>query len=286
MTLNIHIVKPYLHLMRLDRPIGTLLLLWPTLIALWLAADNRPDPKLVLIFALGVLIMRAAGCVINDYADRDFDPFVARTKNRPLAVGAVSAQNAKILCGILFILAFMLVLNLNPAVIGLSFVGAGLALIYPFAKRFTYYPQFILGLAFSWGIPMVYAQVQGELGLECWLLYLSTMAWVVAYDTQYAMVDKNDDLKIGIKSTAIIFGDLDKAIIFSLQILSLVGFAIIGAINSLDYSYFFGLLLALSLVIYQQWLIKDRSPALCFKAFINNNYFGAVIFIGVLFATR
>lgn len=275
-------IKPYLELMRLHRPIGTLLLLWPTLIALWLSSEGDPSYNIVLVFTLGVIIMRAAGCVVNDYADRNIDPHVKRTKNRPLARKAIATKNAVILLVGLLTAAFVLVLQLNSYAIGLSLVALTLAIIYPFAKRFTSYPQFILGMAFSWSIPMVYAQTHGVLSAETWVLYCSIMFWVIAYDTQYAMVDKADDLKIGVRSTAITFGDYDKIIIFALQVLSLTGLTMIGLYKHLSFNYFLGLTMALGLASYQQWLIKDRLPENCFSAFLNNNYFGLVIFIGLL----
>jgi 4-hydroxybenzoate polyprenyltransferase len=283
MNLNINIVKPYLHLMRIDRPIGTLLLLWPTLIALWLASNGSPSFAKVIIFVSGVCIMRAAGCIINDLADRDFDRYVARTKNRPLAINAISVRAACILFGLLLTLAFFLVLHLSNKTLILSLVALALALIYPFAKRFTDYPQFVLGMAFAWSIPMVYIEVSGQIGLEACLLYLSILAWVIAYDTQYAMVDKEDDIKIGIKSTAITFGSYDRYIIFSLQVLTLVGLCAIGIATHLRWCYFVGLGIALGLTIYQQSLIKERVPKRCMQAFLNNNYFGAVIFLGLMF---
>lgn len=283
MTLNIHIVKPYLQLMRLDRPIGTLLLLWPTLIALWLATNGQPNAKILIIFVLGVIIMRAAGCVINDYADREIDPHVARTKNRPLARGAISSTHARLLFIYLLTLAFLLVLNLNIKTIALSAVGAVLAIIYPFSKRFTDYPQLVLGLAFAWSVPLVYVEVLGQIGVEPWLLYVSILTWVVAYDTQYALVDKADDLKIGVKSTAISFGAYDKIVILVLQLATLLGMIVIGITRGLGGIYFTGLLAALSVAIYQQWLIRQREPACCFAAFVSNNYFGALIFCGLAF---
>ncbi len=275
-------IKPYLYLMRLDRPIGTLLLLWPTLISLWLSSRGHPNYKTLIIFVLGVIIMRAAGCVINDYADRDFDSKVTRTQNRPLATGEISPKSALNLFIALMIMAFILTLQLRLYTILLSIVGAGLAILYPFTKRFTGYPQLVLSLAFAWSVPMVYAEVLGQVNVVTWLLYVSIMCWVVAYDTQYAMADKTDDLKIGLKSTAISFGDKDKLIIFGLQLLAIVGLSSLGAITSLGISYYFGLALAFCLVLYQQWLIKDRDPKLCYAAFLNNNYFGIVIFIGLV----
>jgi len=283
---DIATIKPYLELMRLHRPIGTFLLLWPTLIALWLASDGTPRFKTLLIFVLGVVIMRAAGCVINDFADRNIDPYVPRTKTRPLAKKVITEKEALRLFLLLLAVAFVLALLLKTQAILLSTVAVLLAIIYPFAKRYTNYPQFILGLAFSWSIPMAYAQVQGGMSSETWLLYVSTMLWVVAYDTQYAMVDKRYDLKIGVKSTAIAFGNYDKIIIFCLQLLFLLGLIIIGVDKDLNHSYFVGLLIALGLAIYQQWLIRDSEPENCFAAFLNNNYIGAIIFCGLLFGLK
>ena len=270
--------------MRVDRPIGTLLLLWPTLIALWLASDGRPSSKTVLIFVLGVIIMRAAGCVINDYIDRDIDPYIARTKSRPLAQGLVSPTKALVLFIVLLAVAFILALQLKVQTILLAVIGLGLVIIYPFTKRFSSYPQLVLGLAFAWSIPMAYAEIQGKIGIEAWFLYLSILSWVISYDTQYAMVDKVDDLKIGIKSTAITFGLYDKLIIFSLHLVMLSGFVIIGLVKNFGALYFVGLSITLCLVIYQQWLIKDRIPEQCFAAFLNNNYVGAIIYFGLLLA--
>lgn len=277
-------LRNYILLMRLNKPIGIFLLLWPTLIALWLASHGAPNLKIAVVFVLGVLIMRSAGCVINDYADRDFDAHVARTMNRPIASGKINAKTALKIFIFLLISAFVLVLKLNMFTILLSGVAASLAIVYPFAKRFTNYPQFILSLAFAWGIPMVYAQVQGQLTAETWVLFLSIMAWVIAYDTQYAMADKTDDLKIGIKSTAIVFGMYDKIIVFLLQCCCLLGFYSLGVLNNLGWPFDFSLIIALALAGYQQYLIKDRSPQRCMAAFLNNNYFGLVIFLGVVFS--
>lgn len=277
-------IKPYIYLMRLNRPIGILLLLWPTLIALWLASNGKPDYKIVSIFVLGVIVMRSAGCVINDYADRDIDPFVSRTKNRPLANGTITVHRARILFTLLMLIAFILVVHLSFYTIALSSVGAILAILYPYAKRFTSYPQIVLGMAFGWSIPMVYAQVQHSLDIQTWLLYLSNLLWVVAYDTEYAMVDKEDDLKIGVKSTAIAFGRYDQIIILCLQLLCIMGYVIIGILNQLNQYYYIGLALAVALIIYQQWLIKDRLQDKCMQAFLNNAYLGAAIFAGVIAA--
>lgn len=269
--------------MRFDRPIGILLLLWPTLIALYLAASGQPDVTTLLIFCSGVVLMRSAGCVINDYADQNFDQHVTRTKNRPLASQQIKSKHALILFMILMLVAFGLALQLSFATLLLAIVAAVLAIIYPFMKRITGYPQFILGLAFAWSIPMAYMQIMGRLSAETWLVFASVMAWVVAYDTQYAMADMADDLKIGIKSTAISFAHYDKHIIFSLQSLCLVGFAYLGIIKNFDIKFYITLVLAFMLILYQQWLIKDRLPERCMAAFLSNNYFGMLIFLGVLF---
>lgn len=282
--LNTTTIQPYIQLMRLDRPIGTLLLLWPTLIALWLAFDGRPDPKTLLIFIAGVIVMRAAGCVINDFADRNIDSHVARTRGRPMAKKTITEKKALRLFMLLLAIAFILVLNLKQSVITLSMVAVSLAIVYPFVKRISNYPQFVLGMAFSWSIPMVYAQSPTGITSETWLLYISNLLWVMAYDTQYAMVDKKYDLKIGVKSTAIAFGNFEKIIIFALQLLFIFGLIIIGVDRDLEHSYFMGLLLALCLTLYQQWLIKDRVPENCFFAFLNNNYVGAIIFCGLCLA--
>lgn len=275
-------VQPYISLMRLNRPIGIFLLLWPTLIALWLASNGNPDLKTTLIFAAGVVIMRSAGCVINDFADRNIDAYVVRTKNRPLAIKQLTAKNALVLFFTLILLAASLVLQLNMYTILLSGVALLLAIIYPFTKRFTNYPQFVLGMAFAWAIPMVYAQLQGHLSVETWLLFAATQAWVVAYDTQYAMADKADDLRLGIKSTAIAFGKYDKAIIFVWQLLTVLLFAWIGKTRGFGCVFYVGLIVCFGLILYQQWLITDREPQKCFRAFLNNNYFGAALFFSVL----
>jgi len=274
--------RSYITLMRIDKPIGIFLLLWPTLIALWLASNGVPNVKIVVIFVCGVFIMRSAGCVINDYADRNFDAHVTRTKNRPIASGTIKANSALKVFACMLTVALLLVLQLNTFTILLSCVAAILAIIYPFSKRFTNYPQFILGLAFAWSIPMAYAQVQGQLTNETWVLFLSSISWIIAYDTQYAMADKQDDLKVGIKSTAIAFGVYDKLIVFALQLCCLLGLYSIGVVNNFRWPFYLGLSMALCLAIYQQWIIKDRLPQRCMAAFLNNNYFGLVIFIGVM----
>jgi 4-hydroxybenzoate polyprenyltransferase len=274
--------NPYIRLMRLDRPIGNFLLLWPTLWALWAAAGGLPKLDVLLVFVLGVLLMRAAGCVINDYADRDFDGQVERTKHRPLATGEVTAKQALALFAVLGLIAFALVLTQNWLTIQLSFVGMALAALYPFTKRVTHLPQFVLGAAFGWATPMAFAAQTGELPPITWLMFGITLVWTVAYDTMYAMVDRADDLKAGIKSTAILFGRFDRLAIGLLQAFTLGLLFLVGQIQGLNEWFFLSLLLAGLLAAYQQYLIKDRERDLCFKAFLNNNHFGAVVFLGLL----
>lgn len=269
--------------MRLDKPIGALLLLWPTLWALWLA--GTPSVHLVVVFVLGVFIMRAAGCVVNDFADRDFDGHVERTKSRPLPNKLVTTKQCKLLFLGLIVLAFLLVLTLNRFTILLSLFAVVVAVVYPFMKRYTHLPQLVLGVAFSWGIPMAYAASINSLPLTCWLLFLANISWTIAYDTQYAMVDREDDLKIGVKSTAILFGQNDKLIIGLLQLLTLVLFCVIGWLHQFVWYYYLAVLIAGGFFVYQQKLIARREPKACFKAFLNNNYVGAVLFIGILFVS-
>jgi len=272
----------YALLMRLHRPIGIYLLLWPTLWALWIAGDGFPQPLVATVFILGVILMRSAGCVINDYADRHIDPHVERTKTRPLATGKVTETEALVLFVVLCAFAFGLVLLMNQLTILLSFVGVLLAGTYPFTKRYTYWPQAYLGLAFSWAIPMVFAAETGAIPLIAWWLFFINLLWTVAYDTLYAMVDREDDLRIGVKSTAILFGSADKIMIAFLQLLVLALLLWVGQQLQFDLFYYFGLLVAVILVIYQQWLIKKREPAKCFQAFLNNHWFGAAIFLGIV----
>ena len=275
-------LREYGSLMRLHRPIGIYLLLWPTLWALWLAGDGQPPRGAVLVFALGVALMRSAGCVMNDIADRKFDPHVARTRDRPLAAGRVRLGEAVGLAVVLCLLAFALVLTQNALTVQLSFVGLALAASYPFMKRFHHFPQFHLGAAFGWGIPMAYAAVTGALPPVAWLLFLSNVIWSAVYDTQYAMVDREDDLKIGVKSTAILFGKRDKRIIGYLQLLLLAVLVAVGLLADRGWIYYLGLIAAAWLALYQQYLIRDRDPDGCFKAFLNNNGFGLVVFCGLL----
>lgn len=272
----------YARLMRLNRPIGVFLLLWPTLWALWLASDGRPNYTILFVFVLGVFLMRSAGCVVNDVADRNFDGRVKRTRERPLASGKVTTLEALILAALLSLMAFSLVLLCNPLTIGLSFIGAALTAIYPLMKRYTSLPQFGLGLAFTWGIPMAFAAQTGVLDLAAWFLFLTGIIWPVIYDTMYAMVDKNDDLKIGVKSTAILFDAMDKLIIGLLQILFIAMLIIVGLMFNLKSYYYLCLIAVACLFLYQQWLIKDRDPQKCFHAFLNNNWVGFAIFMGIL----
>nr|WP_257469427.1 4-hydroxybenzoate octaprenyltransferase [Pantoea allii] len=277
--------QAYSRLMRIDKPIGALLLLWPTLWALWLAKMTVPALPTLAVFVAGVFVMRAAGCVINDYADRKVDGHVERTRHRPLASGAVTAKEAKMLFVVLGLIAFALVLSMNLMTIMLSVVGLALAWVYPFMKRYTHLPQVVLGAAFGWAIPMAWAAVSESLPLVCWLVFLANICWTVAYDTQYAMVDREDDLKIGVKSTAILFGRYDKFIIGLLQLATLVLMALVGTMLDLNGAFYWTLLLAGGLFVYQQKLIAQRDRQACFRAFLNNNYVGLVLFLGVLMNT-
>lgn len=284
-TLQMSKLQAYSRLMRIDKPIGTLLLMWPTLWALWLANMAVPPISVLVVFVLGVIVMRAAGCVINDYADRKVDGHVQRTQNRPLPSGAVSSKEAKYLFVGLALVAFVLVLTMNLMTILLSVVGLALAWVYPFMKRYTHLPQVVLGAAFGWAIPMAWAAVSESLPFVCWLVFIANICWTVAYDTQYAMVDRDDDLKIGVKSTAILFGRFDKLIIGLLQLATLILMAWVGLLLQLNGAFYWSLLLAAALFVHQQRLIAQRERQLCFQAFLNNNYVGLVLFIGVLMNT-
>jgi len=268
-------------LARFDKPIGTLILLYPALWALWIASDGKPDFRVLTVITLGVIVMRAAGCVINDYADRDFDPHVERTKLRPIAAGNVTPKEALIFFTVLCLFAFGLVLLLNTFTILLSFVGAFLAATYPFMKRYTQLPQAYLGVAFGWAVPMSFSAQLNEIPFVAWILYLAVILWALVYDTMYAMVDKEDDLKIGVKSTAILFGHYDRQIMGALQILILLLLFSIGKIQHLGGFYYLSLIGAAGFSIYQQKLIFHREKTNCFKAFLNNNWFGLIIFIGL-----
>lgn len=272
----------YAQLMRFDKPIGTLLLLHPTLWALFIAADGMPPLSILLIFTIGVIVMRAAGCVINDYADREIDKHVKRTSQRPLATGRVTITEAKIIFVILLLFAFMLNLMLNRYTFLLSFVAMFLAVIYPFMKRFTHLPQVVLGVAFGWSIPMAFGAVSEALPLECWLLFFANLAWTVAYDTQYAMVDRDDDLRIGVKSTAILFAQYDNKIIALLQLITLILLTLVGIVQEYNIGYFIVLALSATLFIYQCWLTRKRERSDCFNAFLNNHYVGLGVFLAIL----
>jgi 4-hydroxybenzoate polyprenyltransferase len=271
----------YERLIRFDKPIGTLLLLWPTLWALWLAADGRPAPGLVLIFVVGTLLMRSAGCAVNDYADREFDPHVERTRTRPLAAREIEPWEALVVATILAAAAFGLVLFLNRLAIVLSFLGAAIAASYPFAKRFFPFPQAYLGVAFGFGIPMAYAAVQGRLPAECGLLLAANVCYAFAYDTEYAMVDRNDDAKLGIRSSALALGRWDVPAVMASYALMLVLLSALGRVRSLGWPYHAGLIVAAAMMLYHGWLIRGRSREGCFHAFRHNNWVGAAIFAGL-----
>jgi len=273
--------RHYWYLMRFDRPIGILLLLWPALWALWIAGQGHPDSLVVFVIVAGVILMRAAGCVINDYADREIDPLVARTRQRPIAAKQVTPNEALALFVILCLTAFALVFLLNTMTILLSVVGAFLAASYPFMKRYTYWPQLYLGIAFGWAVPMVFAAETETVPNVAWLLYLATILWALAYDTMYGMVDRDDDLKIGVKSTAILFGDRDRVLIAMIQVFVLLILIAVGARAGLGWLYYLGVSAAALLAGYQQMLIFTRSKEGCFKAFLNNNWFGCAIFAGI-----
>ncbi|MDQ2076677.1 4-hydroxybenzoate octaprenyltransferase [Marinimicrobium sp. ABcell2] len=272
----------YLRLTRLNRPIGTFLLLWPTLWALWLAAGGFPHWHLLIIFMLGVFLMRSAGCVINDFADRKIDGHVKRTRDRPMATGEVSSREAIILFVVLCLLAFGLVLLTDAFTVKLSFVAVGLAFCYPFMKRYTHLPQVVLGAAFAWAVPMAFAAQRGTLGEDVWLLYTAVVLWTVVYDTFYAMVDRDDDLRVGVKSTAVLFGDMDRAITGILQLMTLYALIMVGGRFELGTFYYLGLTVAAGLFVYQQYLIRHRERGPCFRAFLNNNWVGFAIFVGLV----
>jgi 4-hydroxybenzoate polyprenyltransferase len=272
----------YWRLMRMHRPIGIWLLLWPTLWAVWIASAGRPDAKVFLILVLGTIVVRAAGCVINDFVDRKIDPRVARTADRPLATGEVAPVEALILFGALMVIALGLVLTLNRLTLMFALAGAFLTVVYPFTKRFLSTPQFVLGIAFSWGVPMAFAATGGDVPRVGWLLFLATVIWVVAYDTQYAMTDRPDDIKIGVRSTAILFGDLDRAFVTGLQALFLASLVLVGRSAGMGPWYYGGLAAASLLCLYQAYLIKERDVVQSFRAFLNNAWLGGVIFAGIL----
>lgn len=268
--------------MRLNNPIGIWLLLWPTLWALWLAGEGHPDGRIFLVFILGVIVMRSAGCVLNDFADRNIDPYVERTRNRPIASGAVAPAEALTLFVALALIAIGLAAMLNPLAQMLAAAAAALTVLYPFIKRFVSIPQFILGAAFGWAVPMAFAAQTGEAGQIAWLVFGTALIWAVIYDTFYAMVDREDDQKIGVKSTAILFGDADLFVIGGLQLLMLVALVFIGDMTGLSGWYYCSIAVAAILMGYHQWLARDREPVGCFQAFIHNHYVGMVIFVGIV----
>jgi len=274
-------LRDYAQLMRLHRPIGIWLLMWPALWALWIAGDGRPDERVFLIFMGGVLVMRSAGCVINDYADRDFDPFVRRTAERPLAAGSVRPGEALTLFVALGLVAAWLALQLEPLARLYAVAGAVLAVTYPFTKRYVHVPQFYLGLAFSWSIPMAFAELGGTVPRLAWLMVVAVVLWAAVYDTLYAMVDRDDDLKLGLKSTAILFGDADRLIIAAMQGMVLLALYLVGREAGLGAWAAAGLGAGAVIFAYEQWLIRGRDPARCFQAFNNNHYFGLVVFVGL-----
>ena len=272
----------FIALMRLDKPIGIYLLLWPTLWALWIAGKGAPSLANIVIFVGGVILMRSAGCVINDYADRKIDGHVARTRQRPLTSGKIQPREAILLFCLLVASSFMLVLLTNANTVWLSFGGLALAACYPFMKRYTYYPQVVLGAAFSWGMPMAFMAETGELPVTLWLLYMANLLWTVAYDTYYAMTDREDDLKIGVKSTAILFGDADRAIIATLQGMALLCLLLAGQRFELGLYYNFGLLVAAACFAWEFHLTRSRDPQACFQAFLHNHWAGLAIFVGIV----
>jgi 4-hydroxybenzoate polyprenyltransferase len=272
----------YVRLTRFDKPIGSYLLLWPTLWALWIASEGVPSVSLLLIFVVGVFLTRSAGCVINDFADRHIDGHVKRTAGRPLAQKLISSKEALGLFAGLMIAAFILVLFTNGTTVLMSFGALFLAALYPFMKRHTHLPQVVLGAAFGWAIPMAFTAVNETLPLTAWLIFLAKILWTVAYDTQYAMVDRDDDLKIGVKSTAILFGKQDKVIIGLLQLLAIVLLALVGVLESLGWIYYVSLCAAIGFFVYQQTLIRNRDRDACFKAFLNNHWAELVVFAGIV----
>lgn len=275
-------IKPYFELMRLDKPIGIYLLLWPTLWALWVAAEGIPDFSVLLIFVLGVVFMRSAGCVINDYADRKVDGHVKRTSERPLITGAVTSKQALTLFAGLVISSFILVLFTNQLTIMLSVGGLALASIYPFMKRHTHLPQVVLGAAFSWAIPMAFAAQSNELPKYLWLIYIANLSWTVAYDTMYAMVDRDDDIKIGVKSTAILFGDADKFMIALLHAIAIFCLFLLGSELALNGFYYLGLTVATAIMVYLHIKIKNRDREACFEAFRQSHWVGVAILAGIV----
>lgn len=272
----------YARLVRLDRPIGIFLLMWPALWALWIAGEGNPPWAVVLIFVAGVVLMRSAGCAINDYADRDFDGHVTRTRQRPLAAGLIAPREALAVFVVLSLAAFGLVLFLNWQTVALSVVALGLAVVYPFMKRYTHLPQLFLGAAFGWAVPMAFMAINETIPPLAWLLFAGTVLWALIYDTQYAMVDREDDLKVGIKSTAILFGRHDRVAIGLMQVVLLGLLAWVGALAGRGILFYAGLAVAAGLALWHQYLIRRQDPGACFEAFLNNNYYGMAVFLGLV----
>ncbi len=272
----------YGRLIRFEKPIGSYLLLWSALWALAIAGEGAPDPWILFVFVAGVFLMRSSGCAINDYADRDIDLHVARTRERPLTAGLISAREALAVFAVFGLLAFLLVLTLNPFTILMSFAGMALAASYPFMKRFHFLPQVHLGAAFGWSIPMAFTAQLDALPKEAWLLYVASLLWTTAYDTIYSMVDRDDDLRIGVKSTAILFGDYDRLMTGALQLLFLLAMILIGRDLEFGLPYFLGLAVAALFLAWEQFMIADRVPAHCFIAFLNNHWVGASVFAGIM----
>lgn len=275
-------LRNYGKLMRIDKPIGFWLLLWPTLWALWLAGEGAPDQGLFVVFVLGVFIMRSAGCVLNDFVDRKIDPYVERTRTRPLATGAVAPIEALTLFAALGLIAVGLATMLNRPAQMLAVVAAALTIAYPFIKRYVSIPQFVLGAAFGWAAPMAFAAQTGETPELAWLVFGAALIWAVVYDTFYAMVDREDDKKLGVKSTAILFGEMDLFVIAGLQALLVVALILIGYRAELGFWYYLSVAIAAGMMLWHLWLARDRQPAGCFKAFLKNHYIGMVIFIGIV----
>jgi 4-hydroxybenzoate polyprenyltransferase len=274
--------EEYVKLMRLDRPIGIWLLMWPALWALWIAGDGKPSPKILVVFVLGTVVMRSAGCVINDFVDRNVDPYVRRTRERPLAARRIGPVEALLLFGVLSLLALLLVTQLDMFTIQLAAIGAVLAVSYPFFKRFFPLPQLYLGAAFGWAVPMAYAAQTGFLPRLAWVLFMIAVLWAAVYDTLYAMVDRDDDLKIGVKSSAILFADMDRLLIGAMQAMMLFALLLVGRTLQFGDWYTAAVVAAAVFFVYQQWLIRKREPVKCLSAFTNNHYVGMAIFIGIV----
>jgi 4-hydroxybenzoate polyprenyltransferase len=275
-------IDAYEKLIRLDKPIGILLLLWPTLWALWLSSGGRPNGRIVWIFVLGTVLMRSAGCALNDYADRRFDAHVARTRDRPLATGVISPREALAVAAVLALAAFAIVLQLNALTIALSFAALAIAVAYPFTKRFFALPQAVLGVAFGFGIPMAFAAHGEYVPGSAWLLLLANVFWAIAYDTEYAMVDREDDRRLGIRTSALTFGRLDVAAVMACHGLFVAVLVLVGMRFGLGPYYYGGVAVAAALAASQYFLVRDREPARCFKAFLHNNWVGAAVFVGLL----